>query len=345
MTRIAGLDVGGAHLKVARIENGAPIAVEQFRCRLWMGMEKLDVALAKAAPMLQDADRVAITMTGELSDIFPDRKTGVETLVRHLAATFGATTRFWMGQRGFGSAADAIAHHSDVGSTNFLATAAFVARHHPNALLIDFGSTTTDIIPILNGTPVPRGLTDGERQATGELVYTGATRTTVAAVTNRAPFGGSWVSLARENLANMADVRRILGTLADGVDLHATADGKGKSVDESRIRFARLLGRDASEAAALDWRTAAAFVHAEQLRSIENGVLQVLSAAGLSAGTPAIIAGIGATDAAEVAKRLSLTQILFADLAAAPAACHDCATSCATAVAVALLVNSSGDNS
>ncbi len=52
------------------------------------------------------------------------------------------------------------------------------------------GSTTTDIIPIVGGTPCPRGLTDGERLRTGELVYTGLTRTDVSVVAQRATFKG-----------------------------------------------------------------------------------------------------------------------------------------------------------
>ncbi|WP_438893701.1 hypothetical protein, partial [Bacillus cereus group sp. BC255] len=87
----------------------------------------------------------------------------------------------------------------------------FIAGKHADALLIDFGSTTADIIPVTDGTACPLGLSDADRQATGALVYTGATRTAVMAVASEAPFGGQWVSLAREYLATMADVRRILG--------------------------------------------------------------------------------------------------------------------------------------
>ena len=142
MTVRAGLDVGGAHLKVAVVENGRTVAVQQFRCRLWLGLEKLETALRKAAPLLSRADEFAITMTGELSDVFPDRITGVQTIVARMANEFGPKAQFWMGPRGFGSADDARAHPRDVGSTNFLATAALAARTHPDAL-----SSTSDRPP------------------------------------------------------------------------------------------------------------------------------------------------------------------------------------------------------
>ena len=340
MTITAGLDVGGAHLKVALVEDGRTIAATQFQCPLWQGMDKLDAALSEAFPLLSRANRHAITMTGELSDQFPDRKTGVITLVARMVREFGPDVQFWIGPRGFGSAAEAMKHASDVGSTNFLATATWVARHHPEALLIDFGSTTADIIPIINGKPAPRGLTDAERQTTGELVYTGYTRTAVMGVTDRAPFKGQWVSLAREYLATMADVRRILGLLPDGADLHATADGRGQSVPESIARLARMLGRDANEASYEDWKAAAFYVREEQLRSIHDGVMQVLSTALLSPYAPVIGAGIGVEETAAIASRLGRQCTAFSKLTGASDDCRDAATHFAPAAAVALLLES-----
>jgi probable H4MPT-linked C1 transfer pathway protein len=341
MTNTAGLDVGGAHLKVALVEDGRPVDVRQFVCPLWQGLDKLDAALTAARPLLARASAFAVTMTGELSDLFPDRKTGVATLVARLTAELGGGARFWMGPRGFGSADDAQRHHGDVGSTNFLATASLVGRHYDEALLIDFGSTTADIIPILGGTPQPRGLTDAERQTTGELVYTGATRTAVMGVATRAPFRGQWVGLAREYLATMADVRRILGEPLDDVDLHATADGKGKTLGESVTRLARMLGRDAADGADTDWRLVAAWLKEEQLRSVLDGAFQVLSASALSTGAPVVVAGIGASDASTVAHRLGRPAVAFGELANAPDACSRAATHSAPAVAVALLLGSS----
>ncbi|MFA5949512.1 MAG: hydantoinase/oxoprolinase family protein [Hyphomicrobium sp.] len=342
MTITAGLDVGGAHLKVALVESGHTIAVRQIACPLWQGLDTLEAAILEARPMLARAQRFAVTMTGELSDLFPDRKTGVETLVRRMSAELGETARFWMGPCGFGSAEDACNHARDVGSTNFLATAALAARAHPDALLIDFGSTTADIIPVRDGKPCPRGLTDAERQATGELVYTGFTRTAVMGVASRAPFKGQWVTLAREYLATMADVRRILGANLDELDLHGTADGKGKSLDESVTRLARMLGRDGDDGTLAEWRIAASYLREEQLRSIHDGALLVCSRAALAAAAPVIAAGIGAGDVALIAQRLGRPVIAFAELSGATGASvtdnAEWATACAPAVAVALLL-------
>jgi probable H4MPT-linked C1 transfer pathway protein len=338
MTITAGLDVGGAHLKVALVGDGQALSVRQLACPLWQGLDKLDNALAEAAPLLARADRFAVTMTGELSDLFPDRETGALTLIARLTQELGAGVRFWMGPRGFGGAEDARCHHPDVGSTNFLATATLVGRRLGAALLVDLGSTTADIVPVLGGAPQPRGLTDADRQATGELVYTGFTRTAVMGVAQEAPFQGRSVGLAREYLATMADVRRILGFDLTEVDQHATADGKGKSLAESLTRLARMLGRDARDGTPEDWRAAAAHIRELQLRSIHDGAALVLSATPLPPEAPVVAAGIGAGEVDEIARRLGRTAIRFGALVEADAACEMWATGCAPAVSVALLL-------
>jgi len=339
MTVTAGLDVGGAHLKIALVDAGRTVAVRQIACPLWQGLDKLDVALSEASPLIARASLFAVTMTGELSDLFPDRETGVATLVTRLTKELGDGARFWMGSRGFGSAVEARRHHADVGSTNFLATGAFIGREVRDALLIDFGSTTADIILVKAGAPQPRGTSDAERQITSELVYTGFTRTAVMGVATDVPFRGQSVGLAREYLATMADVRRILGIDLSDVDLHGTADGKGKSLPESVTRLARMLGRDARDGTDRDWRIAAAHIRELQLRSIHDGAARVLSAADLPSAFRAVAAGIGADDVAEVARRLGCEVIRFGALAKADAACEAWATACAPAVSVAHLLD------
>lgn len=338
MGMTAGLDVGGAHLKVALVEAARTVAVRQIACPLWQGLDKLDTALAEAHALISSARSVAITMTGELSDLFPDRETGVATLVARLSREFGDKARFWMGPRGFGRAEEACHHPGDVGSTNFLATAAFIGSSMADALLIDFGSTTADIIPISSGSPAPRGFTDAERQISGELVYTGFTRTAVMGVTTEAPFRGERVGFAREYLATVADVRRILGYDLTEIDQHATADGKGKSLEESVARLGRMLGRDARDGKAEDWRQTAAFVRECQLRSIHDGAARVLSAAPLLATAPIVAAGIGAGEIEEIARRLGRPVVRFGTLANADQSCEAWATGCAPAVAVARLL-------
>lgn len=337
MAITAGYDVGGAHLKVALAEDGRTIAVRQIPCPLWRGMQQLDAALVEAVALIARADHHAVTMTGELCELFPDRQTGVREILSHLATELDSDLRVYMGLRGFADTATAMAEPASVGSMNFLASAALLARSIPDALLIDMGSTTTDIIPVVGGTPCPRGLTDGDRLRTGELVYTGLTRSDVSVVAQRASLGGIEQRLAAGGFANMADVRRILGALPDGVDQHATLDGRGTSVEESVARLARCFGRDAADAAAEDWRSAARDIADRQLADVRAAISDVMAAAPLSSDAPIVVAGVGAQQVEAMAHALGRRTLRFGALANAAPDCEDWATRCAPAAAVALL--------
>ena len=339
MGTTAGYDVGGAHLKVALAENGRTLAVRQIACPLWKGLETLDAAFAEAEPLTARAERHAVTMTAELCELFPDRRTGVVTVVKRLEGILPPGIRIWMGPRGFGTSAEALADPLSVASTNFLASAMLVGKKLADAMLIDMGSTTTDIIAIAGGKPAPHAITDGERLETGELVYTGLTRTDVSIVPQRATFRGRAQRLAAGGFANMADVRRILGTLPADVDQHATFDGRGTSVQESTARFARCFGRDASDAATDDWRACARQVADRQIAEVHAAIHEVLSASALPAGAPIVAAGIGALEIGALATSLGRASINFGTLAAATPDCSEWATYCAPAVAVALLAD------
>ncbi|HMN38062.1 MAG TPA: hydantoinase/oxoprolinase family protein [Hyphomicrobium sp.] len=328
---VVGLDVGGAHVKAARLENGQITEVRQLACPLWLGLDRLDAMLRELRTMTDDAARVAITMTAELTEIFPSRDEGAMILLQRLAEAFGSAASYFMGLKGFGDLEEALHDPASVSSANFLASAKAVSARRPGVLLIDMGSTTTDIIPCDR----PQGLSDAERLQTGELVYTGFTRTPVPSVTTRAPLLGTWQTLARDTFATMADVRRLLGELPEGIDNHATADGRSKSLPDSLRRFARGFGRDGEERHLPVWQAAATYVRERQIRSICDGALQVLSRPGLTISGVAA-AGIGASVAEAVARRLGFSAITFGGLIGAPIEHRAWATRCAPAVAVAL---------
>jgi probable H4MPT-linked C1 transfer pathway protein len=327
-----GLDVGGAHLKVARVEDGRVVSVRQLACPLWEDLDRLDAALREAGATTAGVGVYAVTMTAELTEIFASREAGVLAIVHRLQEQLRGDLRIFTGLKGFASPEAAIGDPLSVASANFLATAHFIAKRRPASLLIDMGSTTTDIVACDR----PLGLTDAERLQTGELVYTGLTRTPVASIATRAPLAGQWQGLARDAFAAMADVRRILGDLPADVDQHVTMDGRGKTQEESLARFARGFGRDPEMRHLPTWQVSAAYIAERQLRSIHDGALQVLSRPGVDVRR-VVTAGIGASLVAKIASQLGLPAIEFGDLIDADDAQRIWATRCAPAVAVALL--------
>jgi (4-(4-[2-(gamma-L-glutamylamino)ethyl]phenoxymethyl)furan-2-yl)methanamine synthase len=331
---VIGWDIGGAHLKAARVKEGRVEAAVQAATPLWLGLDSLDAAFDALHAKFGGADRHAITMTGELSDAFPSRREGVARLAaiaaRHLAE---APSSLYAGRAGFVELGEAAPHAADIASANWHASAALLALKLRDALFIDIGSTTADVIPIVAGQVAAVGYSDAERLASGELVYTGMTRSFVVGLAARAPFRGAWTSLMNEYFANSGDVHRILGALPEGADKMPTTDGREKTVDASRARLARMIGRDPGEAAAPQWDGLAAWFAEAQIREIADAACLRLSRNDVAQAAPVIAAGIGESMAAEVARRLKRPCMGFSSLIAAPAD----ASHCAPAVAVALL--------
>ena len=243
---VIGWDIGGVHLKAARADDGRITKAAQYASPLRAGTERLLQAFAQARADMGRADRNVVTMTGELADTFSSRQEGVERLAMLAAQELG-TVSIYAGPAGCVRPENARDHVADIASANWHACATLIARRRDNALFIDLGSTTTDVIPIVAGKVVARGYTDSQRLAAGELVYTGLVRGFVMATARRAPLRGTWTPLINENFATIADVYRILGTLPPGVDLTTTADGREKTIAASRARLARMLGTDASD--------------------------------------------------------------------------------------------------
>lgn len=337
---ITGLDIGGAHLKVAQVSpDGRILAAMQIPCALWQGLDRLEQALREATARLPPLRRVAATMTGELADLFPDRATGVARLTEFLAGALpGAELRFWAGQQGFVDPPSVPGVAGSIASANWLASASLVSRHAEHALFVDLGSTTTDILVVADRAVLAQGMTDRDRLASGELVYTGLTRTPVMALAAEAPFAGRRVALMNELFATTADLYRVLGSLPEAADQHAAADNGAKTPVESARRLARMIGADLADGIMADWRRLADWLARCQRRRIEDAVALQLSRGVLSADAPIVGAGCGRFLLEPMARDLDRPYRDLGDLLAAEPAAAAWAATCAPAVAVALLL-------
>jgi probable H4MPT-linked C1 transfer pathway protein len=336
-----GWDLGGANLKMAHIEGNRVTAVTQIPCPPLADPSKFDRALEKALKLCTGSPRHAVTMTGELSDVFQTRAEGVAYLVALMRKATGEETFFYSLRSGLIDADAAIEHWPEVASANWHASAALAASLCGTGLLIDAGTTTTDLILLKDGMPVVRGLTDGERLMEGELIYGGVVRTPVMAIAREAPFKGHMQGIAAERFATMADVYRLTGELPEEADPYPAADQRGKSFAESAARLARMLGRDADDADEIAWRALAHYFARQQLDQIATAAKALLARDQLPAVTPVIGAGCGRFLAERLAKRPDRPYRDFADMVDCAPAARDMAAVCAPAVAVALLASSS----
>jgi probable H4MPT-linked C1 transfer pathway protein len=230
-----GLDIGGANLKAATADRRA--VTRPFE--LWKHPSRLADELAKLAGEFPGHGPVALTMTGELCDCFQTKRDGVEHILAAAAAVFGDGVRVWSTEGRFLDVAGGQRSPLSVAAANWHALATFVGRLVPKgpALVIDVGSTTTDVIPILNGLPVSRGRTDMERMRSRELIYTGVRRTPICSLLGPA--------VAAELFATTLDVYLRLGMLSENAASFDTADGRAATVQCAHARLARMVGGDA----------------------------------------------------------------------------------------------------
>ena len=178
MAAVLGLDIGGANLKAAH--TAGPARSRPFA--LWKDPAGLPAALSALIGEMPRADRLAVTMTGELCDCFETKREGVAAILDAVEGAAGdQPVRVWRNDGRFVDTTAARAEPLKAAAANWLALATFAGRFAPKgpALLLDIGSTTTDVVPLRDGRPVPQGRTDPERLRCEELVYTGVRRTPV----------------------------------------------------------------------------------------------------------------------------------------------------------------------
>ncbi|KAB1072013.1 hydantoinase/oxoprolinase family protein [Methylobacterium planeticum] len=335
---VIGWDLGGVHVKAALIAEGRVRAVVQAPCALWRGPAALDKTLAELPDWARGHARHAVTMTGELTDCFRDRTDGVETISGWARANLPGSVSIYAGRAGFVAPEAAVARALDIASANWHATAALAGRCVTDALLVDIGSTTADLIPIVAGLPAATGYSDAERLETGELVYSGVVRTPLLALADHAPFRGRRTRLMAETFATTADIYRLTGDLPEGADQQHSADLKGKSIPESETRLARMIGRDRSEAGGPAWRALAEHFAEAQMRPLQDAAATLLSRPDLDAEAPLVMCGAGCFLAERLASRLGRRCRAFTDLIAEHIAGEpDWASTCGPAVAVGLL--------
>ena len=333
-----GWDLGGAHIKAVRLVGAgrAPIVV-QLPCPLWQGRDRLEEGIDRVLALVGNAPvRHAMTMTGELVDLFDDRASGVETLIGVMRRRLPRDRLMvYAGPKGFLEPEAAVHAAELVASANWMAAAEFVATRVPAGLLVDLGSTTTDLVPFGGGQVTARGYSDHQRLEQDELVYTGAVRTPLMSLARRVPFAGAWTPLMAEHFATTADIYRLTGELPDHADLHASADGREKSLAASARRVARMLGMDAAAADLSAWRRLAGFFAEMQLRAVADACERILSRGQLSDEAPLVGAGVGCFIVEHLAKRLGRPYVpfdrLFETVPASGAGIGDCAPAAAVA--------------
>ncbi|MDD1705794.1 MAG: H4MPT-linked C1 transfer pathway protein [Methanoregulaceae archaeon] len=270
-----GIDVGGANLKIATRDG---IAIHY--CPLWEESPIRDVLRGYYTA----GEQAAVVMSGELADCFCSKDEGIRFIVDLVREVF-PDARFY--------GTDAAFHDTAVpalAAANWLVSAEYLMDQYPGSLLVDLGSTTTDIIP-LSGLEPLKGLTDLSRLQRGYLLYTGLLRTTVPALVREVTLRGVPTPVCPEFFAISADVHLVLSHITKQEYAVDTPDRKGKDRVSALRRLARVVCADLEEIG-----DEGAYAVAQEFWSAQRDLLlhAVRRVAGTSPPAQVLCAGIGA---------------------------------------------------
>jgi probable H4MPT-linked C1 transfer pathway protein len=298
-----GLDIGGANLKAA---DGMGWA-QSVPYALWRDPEGLTGALSSIVASAPSVDSIAVTMTGELCDCFRTKAEGVKSILSSVeTAAPGREIRVYLVGGNFATPAEAVTQPHRTAASNWHALATFAARFldDETGILIDIGSTTTDLVPLVNRRPYSAALSDTERLVAGELVYTGVGRTPVCAVTQHLPWRDWSCPIAAELFATTADAYFLLGDQPQQAAGQSTADGRAMTKELAIERLARMVCADGSTYTDTDAFRAAEWIRSCQTVQITRALNSVVARMPARPST-AVVSGSGQFLAERIATTLA----------------------------------------
>jgi (4-(4-[2-(gamma-L-glutamylamino)ethyl]phenoxymethyl)furan-2-yl)methanamine synthase len=320
LVNVLGYDVGGANTKAVfvSVKNrkllNVEVSVKYFP--IWKQPEKLvDVLLAlKQRLGASGLDGVGVTMTAELSDAYQTKREGVNDILASVEKVFPDVPIYVLNtELELKSSNVANKEPLKIASANWAATGWLVAQHLKNCVVVDVGSTSTSIIPIVDGKVVACGKTDLDKLICGELVYTGCLRTNVAAIVQSIPLRKGVAGVASELFALTGDVHLALGNITIKDYTSETADGRGKTVPEALARLARVVCADTEMLTTQEIINIAQFIYDKQIRQVTEGLTKVYSyTKSLSSGkVPVVVTGLGKNFIArKAAEKLNVDEII-----------------------------------
>jgi probable H4MPT-linked C1 transfer pathway protein len=281
---ILGLDIGGANTKATFMKT-QNATIKELRTSLeyfpvWKsGKEQLPMVLEKLKKSLTNStvlDGVGVTMTAELSDAFMTKKDGIHHVLDSVTEVFGDAPIFVLDvEVNLIQVKEARKKIFNVASANWVATGWMISQLIKNCVVIDVGSTTTSIIPVIDGKLAAEGRTDLEKLQKGELVYSGSLRTNVATIVNSIPVHGRVTRVSSELFAQSGDVHLLLGNIGEEDYTVETCDGRGKTRREAAARLARVVCADTDMLTEQEIVDMARFIYDKQVKRITKGLRQV----------------------------------------------------------------------
>jgi len=262
--KVLTLDIGGANIKKVLFSNGK-IKERLYYFPIWKKKYELKKFLENIS---ENSEIVAVTTTAELSDIFESKEEGAKFILNTCTEVF--ENPYFLSIRKKLLPPEEL-KPIEIAAANFVASICYMEKRYKEGIMVDMGSTTTDIIPFREGENL-YGKTDVERILKSQLIYTGMLRTPLNTIVHRVPFKNRMVRISSEFFAITADLYTVLGYIAEyPCD---APDNRGKDPESCRRRIARLLCADLEDIEE-ELEGICEFIKNEQVRIIAQGIERV----------------------------------------------------------------------
>ncbi len=315
-----GFDIGGVNIKGAFIKYSSKtdydLKISSKYYPLWLhNPEKFPELLQtfmKELIGVTQVDEIGITLTAEVSDAYYTKKEGVNHILTSFKKLMPKIPKKVISiYNNFLPIDIASRDYMAVASANWVATALYVGKKFPKCIMLDVGSTTADIIPISDGIPDTLGKTDLDRLLNGELVYTGALRSTIPSLAWRVPVHGKMCPISYEKFSLAADVHLLLDHISYDEYICDTADGRAKTKQDALARLARIVCADIDLLSESEIYEIAAYLYGRQLDQIGDGLTQVLKTRDeYDLTVPIVVTGLGREFLAKkIAERMDFKEI------------------------------------
>lgn len=272
---VLGVDVGGANIKIATGEGFA----HSFPFPIWSKKNDLVCSLQHVLGMAPVFDRVVVTMTAELADCFGSKSEGVRFVLASIREVFANyPLKVYTLPGNMVSLDKAILDPHAVAAANWHALGSYAGRmfQGKSGLVVDIGSTTTDIVPIVKGKVASGSRSDLDRLLAGELYYLGVERTPTCGIADQVTFRGKPCPTANEWFATSLDVFLALGLYDDEPENHSTADGRAATREFAKTRLARIICADGDEVTWTEINEIARELYSVMVRKIAKAIRQVV---------------------------------------------------------------------
>jgi probable H4MPT-linked C1 transfer pathway protein len=165
LMKILAFDIGGAYTKkLVHKEGKFESSLRYFP--VWKRKDELESFLSEQN---EACDAVLITTTAELCDVFPSKAEGARFVASSCAIAFGDPI-FLTLNKGLVKR-DGVKDFGELAAANWIASLYLMEKKFGEGILVDVGSTTTDILPFGENRDYLKS--DFERLRASQLVYTG----------------------------------------------------------------------------------------------------------------------------------------------------------------------------